>query len=37
MNRNNKFIQACKDNDIDTIKNIITYTPNHNHLYISII
>ena len=38
MNKNNnKFILACKDYDINIIKNIFTYTPNYNHLYLSII
>ena len=34
---NTKFIQACKDNDINLIKNIITYTPKTNHLELSLL
>ena len=34
---NTKFIQACKDNNINLIKNIITNTPKNEHLYLSVI
>ena len=34
---NTKFIQACKDNDINLIKNIISQTPKNNHLDLSIL
>jgi len=34
---NTKFIQACKDNDINLIKNIITYTPKNDHLELSLL
>ena len=34
---NTKFIQACKDNNINLIKNIIINTPKNEHLYLSVI